>query len=141
MLRTTDSTREFIGVYTCSAVSAGWMRRNVCISIAWLRTSTGSSTPPGSFTGQKIMGWLYHLADVPFPPLSTSTSPLCAYMCMYLYRVILREKTCRKYETKYVNSTFRFRENRTYKFVKYTWTWLTPLTRHDRIIDKRLFYM
>lgn len=57
MPRTTDSTREFIDVYTCSPVSAGWMRRNVCISIAWLRTCTGSSSsPPGEFHGSENHG-------------------------------------------------------------------------------------
>lgn len=91
---TTDIGWEFIGVYTCTPVSAGWMRRNVCISIAWLRTCAGPElyppppSPEASFTGQKIMGWLYHLADVRiFLPLHLQ-SPLVLAQHVRVYASI-----------------------------------------------------
>lgn len=66
--------REFIGVYT-------WYTR-ICRSNAEKRMHFNGvienvhrvefPLPWGSFTGQKIMGWLYHLAVSPFPSARVS---------------------------------------------------------------------
>lgn len=104
-----NKTADRLHIYQCHVQQIALENLSVCTRVApylpvecgetcafqsrdWERVR-GRALPRGSFTGQKIMGWLYHLADVPLlssPPPRFSSSFVRFYVCTcarVLYRV------------------------------------------------------